>query len=97
MTTPISFDHKVSVPSHVATRDLDGELVVLNFDSETYFGLDAIGARMWEVLSTSPTIEAGVQALLGEFDVDDARLRNDVATLLQRMVDGGLVELQQPA
>lgn len=94
MTTPISFELKVCVPAHVATRDLDGELVVLNFDSETYFGLDAVGARMWDVLSTSPTIEAGVQELLAEFDVDDDRLRTDVANLLQRMVDGGLVELQ---
>ena len=90
----ISFDHKVCVPAHVATRELDGELVVLNFDSETYFGLDAVGARMWEVLSTSPTVESGVQQLLTEFEVDDARLRTDVAALLQRMVDGGLVELQ---
>jgi hypothetical protein len=94
MTSSFSFDQKVCVPAHVATRDLDGELVVLNFDSETYFGLDAVGARMWEVLSTSPSIEAGVQQLLTEFDVDDARLRTDVAALLGKMVDGGLVELQ---
>jgi hypothetical protein len=94
MTAPIPFDHKVSVPSHVATRDLDGELVVLNFDSETYFGLDAVGARIWEVLCASPTIEAAVGQLLSEFDVDEARLRTDVETLLGRMVDGGLVEVQ---
>ena len=93
MTGAISFDHRVQVPEHVATRDLDGELVLLNYDSETYFGLDEVGTRMLEVLRSSPTIDAGVDQLLAEFDVEPARLREDVQELLRRLVDGGLVEL----
>ncbi len=94
MTAPISFAQRVGVPEHVATRDLHGELVLLNFDSEIYFGLDEIGSRMWEVLSQAPSIEAGVQALLGEFDVEEERLRADVQRLLGELVGGGLVELR---
>ncbi len=94
MSDAIPFDHRVTVPEHVATRDLDGELVLLNYDSESYFGLDEIGTRMWQVLQASATIEDGVATLLEEFDVSGERLRDDVAGLLRRLIDGGLVELQ---
>ncbi len=88
------FDRRLAVPENVATRELDGELVLLNFDTESYFGLDEVGARIWEVLAGSPSVEDGVQVLLAEFDVDAPRLRADVAALLTQLVDGGLVALE---
>ena len=94
MTGAIPFDHRVVVPEHVASRDLDGELVLLNYDSETYYGLDEVGTRMWEVLQEAPSIEAAIGRLLEEFDVTDERLREDVEQLVGRLVDGGLVELR---
>ena len=42
MATP-SFDRLVHVPERVLVRKLDRESVLLNLDSETYFGLDAVG------------------------------------------------------
>ena len=88
------FDQRLTVPDNVATRELDGELVLLNFDTESYFGLDQVGARMWDVLRGAPTVEAGVATLLSEFDVDEATLRADVEVLLTQLVDGGLVALE---
>lgn len=90
----IAFGNRLVVPEHVATRDLDGELVLLNFDSESYFGLDEVGSRIFEVLRGAPTIAEGVRVLLGEFDVDEDALRSDVAALVGQLVDGGLVGLE---
>jgi len=42
------------VPAHVLIRHLDGESVLLNLESERYFGLDATGTRMWELATTQP-------------------------------------------
>ena len=44
------------VPAHVLIRRLDGESVLLNLDSERYFGLDATGTRMWELVTSHPSI-----------------------------------------
>ena len=90
----IDFGCRLTMPEHVAARELDGELVLLNFDSESYFGLDDIGTRILEVLRSSPTIDAGVLALMDEFEVDEPALRGDVTTLLQQLLDGGLVALE---
>lgn len=94
MTSRISHDQRMVVAEHVSTSELHGELVLLNFASETYFGLDEIGSRMLSMLTDAPSTEAGVQALLGEFEVDEERLRADIATLVDRLLEGGLVELR---
>lgn len=90
----IDFGQRLAVPDHVAVRELDQELVLLNFDSEQYFGLDEVGARMVEVLRGAPTIDDGVTTLLDEFEVDEGQLRSDVADLVASLVDGGLVVLE---
>ena len=94
MTQPISFEQRLEFAPDVATSDLHGELVLLNFSSETYFGLDEVGARIVTVLTEKPSIERGVQALCEEFDVDEQRLREDVQRLIAELLDGGLVELR---
>jgi hypothetical protein len=93
--TTVSFDKRVSTPPQVVTRPLEGELVLLNLDTETYFGLDEVGTRMWELLSSSPSIEAAYEQLVAEYDVDEAMLRTDLEALLGQLVDGGLVELHE--
>ena len=89
--TPISF----STPSQVVIRPLDDESVLLNLDTETYFGLDEVGTRMLEALRSSGSMDAAVAQLLSEYDVDEATLRSDLQALLQRLVENGLVELQE--
>jgi hypothetical protein len=78
----------------VVTRQVDGELVLLNLDSDFFFGLDPVGARIWEVLSSSSSIGVAVERLLSEFDVEADRLRNDVEKLVASLVEDGLVELE---
>ena len=60
----LPFDTIVRAPGHVLVRELEGESVLLNLDSEAYFGLDEVGTRMWAVLTTSPTIQAAYDELL---------------------------------
>jgi hypothetical protein len=94
VSQPIDFSGHLVVPEHVAARELDGELVLLNFDTERYFGLDDVGTRILEVLRDAASIEAGLPTLLEEFDVEEAQLRGDVSALLSQLIDGGLVGLE---
>ena len=90
----VSFDMRVALVADVVTRRLDDELVLLNLDSEAYYGLDEVGTRMWEVLSSSPSVEAAFEQLLSEYDVDSVKLRADLEKLVNQLVENGLVELQ---
>ena len=90
----LSFDRPVYAPEHVLMRELDGESVLLNLDSETYFGLDQVGTRMWSLLTGAPSIQAAYDALLTEYDVTPDVLRQDMETLLGELLDHGLLELK---
>ncbi len=54
------------MPEGVLVRELEGESVLLNLESESYFGLDGIGTRMLALLTDSDSIEAAYEKLLDE-------------------------------
>lgn len=81
----------VQILDDVIFRDLAGETVLLSLASGTYFGLNAVGSRMWQLLSDKCAFEDIVRTLLGEFDVDEIRLRQDLAALVQQLAAKGLV------
>lgn len=89
----LSFADRVSVPSHVLVRFLNGESVLLNLETERYFGLDATGTRMWQLLTASPSIDAAFQNLLAEYDAEPEQLRGHLAELMGRLVENGLMEV----
>ena len=87
---------RLRVPEHVVYRSFGDETVVVNLRSGKYHGLNPTAARMLDVLSGSPTVEDGVRDLAHEFDVDEQRIRSDVSTLCQALLDRELVELVDP-
>ncbi len=73
----------------------DGESVLLNLDTEHYFGLNAAGCRMWERLTSEPSIDAAYAALLEDFtDAEADELRADLAALVDELVAHGLVSVE---
>jgi Coenzyme PQQ synthesis protein D (PqqD) len=89
----VSFDARVVVPSRVLVRFLDKESVLLNVETERYFGLDETGTRMWQLTTAAPKIEIAFQQLLDEYDVDPGLLRANLTDLLSQLVENGLLEL----
>jgi coenzyme PQQ synthesis protein D (PqqD) len=89
----VSFSDRASVPQHVLVRFLDREAVLLNLDTERYFGLDETGTRMWQIVTAAPRIDAAYDSLLAEFDVDPQLLRSNFEELLHRLIDNGLLEV----
>ena len=80
-------------PDEVLLRLLGRESVLLNLATESYFGLDEVGTRMLEVLTSSGRIEDAYATLLEEFEVPPERLRADLEAFVARLADAGLIEL----
>jgi hypothetical protein len=89
----LSFSDRVEVPQHVLVRFLDKESVFLNLETERYYGLDEIGTRMWQVVTSMPCIEDAYAQLLSEFDIEAEQLRQNFSELLGRLVDDGLLRV----
>jgi hypothetical protein len=95
MRNRVPFTARVSVPEHVLVRDLDGESVVLSLETETYFGLDAVGTRMWMLLTGADTIQSAHDSLLAEYDVDPRQLRADIERLVGELSEQGLLVVNE--
>jgi hypothetical protein len=90
----LSFSDQVEVPKHVLVRFLGKEIVLLNLESECYYGLDEMGTRMWQVVTAAPSVENAYEALLSEYDVTPELLRQNLSEILGRLVDLGLLRVQ---
>jgi hypothetical protein len=78
-------------PDHLSSN-LAGEVVILSLDRGLYYGLDEVGARIWEMLSDTPvTPEQICDRLETEYDVDRATLESDVLNLLEDLHAEGIV------
>jgi hypothetical protein len=90
----LTFENRAVVPSYVLIRHLDGESVLLNLETEKYFGLDSTGTRMWELVTNSPNIESAYAMLEREFEVEPETLRTHLAELLGQLVENGLLHVR---
>ncbi len=37
-----------SIPENVLSQEVNGEIVLLNIENESYYSLNAVGSRMWQ-------------------------------------------------
>jgi hypothetical protein len=87
----MTLEDRVIASPRVLYKDVGGEAVLLDLDSEAYFGLNATGARFWQLLTTAPSIREAVACLQEEYDVPAEDLRRDIETLVDELVRQGLV------
>jgi len=90
----ISFSDRVTVPDEILISNLQDESVILNVNSERYFGLDNVGTRMLSVLSNSSSIEAACEVLAQEYDVDRQMLQHDLIALVESLLQQGLITVE---
>ena len=65
---------RIELSSDVVSREVGSETMLLNLASGTYFGLDPVGARFWQLLEEGRTAVEARDVILNEYDVEPARL-----------------------
>ena len=89
----ISLQQKVTVSSEVLSQEVDGETVLLDLKSESYFGLDEVGTRIWQLLNDDSNLQAVFDTLLDEYDVDGKQLEKDLQDHIAHLVEAELISL----
>lgn len=59
--------------------------------SSSYFGLDGVGARIWELCAEPQSIGTLVAVLMGEYDVDEATCVAEVQAFVDDLQSSGLL------
>jgi hypothetical protein len=76
---------RVVISTGVMSRGVGDETVLLNLASGVYFGLNTVGARIWQLLSEGKTLVDVCSALSEEYDVRLAELQADVLRLAEEL------------
>lgn len=69
----------------VVFRDLDGEAVILDLESGTYFGLNEVGTRVWQLVGEGRSEAEIVGTLARDYDATREVIAHDVARLLEQL------------
>jgi len=87
----------ITLSPDVISQEVSGETVLLDLESENYFGLDEVGTRIWQLIESAGDLEAIFNTLLEEYDVEEEELLGDLSNLVGEIEKLGLVRLETRA
>jgi hypothetical protein len=74
--------------------DLAGEAAILNIKNGVYYGLDPVGARIWNLMQQPRAVVEIQRTIVGEYDVEPERCSRDLLGLLEKLLSEGLIEVK---
>lgn len=74
------------------SAEVGDDIVALQAERGFAFGLEGVTAAVWQLLDQPRSEDEIVAALLADYDVAESQCRADVAELLGKMRDEGLIE-----
>lgn len=78
--------------SNAVGCEIEGEMVLLDLQTGTYFGLNRVGAEIWNQLREGKTAGEIQTYLLSQYSVAPERCEAEVLALLTELRDRGLVK-----
>jgi hypothetical protein len=92
----ISTDIVVVAAEHQVSAQLGEETMILHFEDGTYYGLDAVGASIWDLLQQPRTVAEIRDRICEDYDVEPGRCERELIVLLRQLTERRLVELPDP-
>jgi hypothetical protein len=94
--SPLSSAQVVTAISEQLSSQLGDETVVLSLKTGIYYGLNPVGARVWELVQEGPTTVGAIrEQILAEFEVSEQVLEEDLRELLAILQSEGLVQISK--
>lgn len=75
----------------VVSEMIDGETVIINLDSGSYYSLDGAGAQVWELLCQGDIVSQVIQRLVDAYGESVERIRTDIDPLIAELLAEGLI------
>src|SRR5829696_3968827 len=92
MKRTVPFSSSVVAAEGQVFSDLGDEIAILDLKSGTYYGLNAVGARIWSLIQEPRTVEEIYAIIISEYEVEPHRCKHDLVTLLQDLAEQELIE-----
>ena len=91
----MKLDQKVTFADTVFAQEVDGEMVLLDMESENYFGLDEVGTAIWQAMQEKENLKEVLEVLLEQYEVEEEMLKKDLFDFVGKLVESGLVKVEE--
>ena len=89
--TVMTLTEKIIVSSQAIAKQVGDEIVILHVGNGTYFGLDAVGGRIWQLMAEGKSPNEICEVVLEEYDVSREDLERDIIGLIKDLVAQDLI------
>ena len=96
MSDKLDFSNQTEVhrSNGQVSSEIDGESIILNLKDGKYYGLDKVGARIWDLIQEPKTVQQIQDELLEEFEVEPEACLQDLLALLRDLAEHQLIEVR---
>lgn len=77
--------------------ELDGQLMLMDIESGSYYQIEGIGGAIWQMLETPRSEAEIVEAIMADYRVDKEECVNDIRIFLAKLVESNVVIIQNDA
>jgi hypothetical protein len=89
----MQFSTRIEARKHVEAKQVGSELFILDLSKGSYFGLDEIGAVVWQGIAAQKCFGEICETVCAEYDVKHEIAERDIRALLQQLSDASLIDL----
>ncbi len=97
MGSCLSLHSVVVAISEQVSCPLGEESAILNLKNSVYYGMNPVGARVWNLVQKPKSVMQLRDAILDEYEVERERCERDLLDLLEQMRVEGLIEIRRAA
>jgi len=90
----MNLNQKITFAQTIFAQEVDDEMVLLDMESENYFGLDEVGTAIWHAIQEYDNLQEVLSALLEQYDVEAEVLEKDLSDFVENLQKSGLVEVE---
>ncbi|MDD3775742.1 MAG: PqqD family protein [Sulfurovaceae bacterium] len=91
----MDFNQKIIFLDTVFIQEVDDEIIVLDTNTENYFGLNKIGSVIWQTIKEKQVLDEVYKTLLERYDADAEVLRADLENFVVKLLEGGLAKAEE--
>lgn len=90
----MDLSQKITFSQSVFAQEVDGEMVLLDMESENYFGLDEVGTAIWQAMQERESLQEVFEVLMEQYEVEAEVLQNDLSEFVEKLLESGLVKVE---
>ena len=88
----MDWTQKVRPPEHVICQMLGNDSILLDLETNSYFGLDKVGTSMWRAIISADSLHSAYEQLLNQYEVAPSVLQSDMESIVLELINHGLLQ-----